>query len=378
MRIVLMSDVYRPVINGVVNHVALLKKWLANLGQQVCLLAPGAPHPDDEADVIRYAGMPLGKSGYAVGAPLSQRAQEALHSADIVHTHHPIVSGLSATWFARQTGVPLVFTNHTRYDLYTNEYLPFIPKEFTQQAVAAYYRPFTKRCSALIAPSEGAAAVMRAWGAASPIHVIPNGVEVERFRAPLRLMTRSDIGIPERAVVGVFVGRMSREKSIDYLLKLFHMVTQESVRGHLLLVGDGPEMDDYRSLAQDLGISERVTFTGRVSYEQMPDYLALSNFFVSASVTEVHPLTVIEAMAAGLPVLGIDSPGIADTVDDGRSGLLAAPGDDADFVHKFLTLIRNAELRQELRQGAMTASERYSAQANAQAILRLYQELLRR
>ena len=377
MRIVLMSDAYRPVINGVVNHVQLLKKWLARLGEEVWLLTPGSPHPDDEEHVIRYAGMPLGKSGYAVGAPLSQRAQDALNNADIVHTHHPIVSGLSATWFAWQKGTPLVFTSHTRYDLYTNQYFPFIPKELTQQAVAAFYRSFTRRCSALIAPSQGAAEVMRDWGAASPIHVIPNGVEIENFRSPQRQVTRAALGIPQDAVVSGFVGRMSREKSIDHLLRLFSAAARASAECHLLLVGDGPEIDDYRSLAQEMGLGERVTFAGRVSYEHMPDYLALSNFFVSASVTEVHPLTVIEAMAAGLPVLGIRSPGIADTVEDGRSGLLAELGDDADFTQKLLMLIRNAGLRQELGQGAIAASERYSAQANAGAIRKLYQELLR-
>ncbi len=375
MRIVLMSDAYHPVINGVINHVSLLKKWLTRLGEEVWLLTPGAPHPDDEADVIRYAGMPLGKSGYAVGAPLNQRAQDALNRADIIHTHHPIVSGLSATWVTWQKGTPLVFTNHTRYDLYTNQYLPFIPKEFAQHAVAAFYRSFTKRCSALIAPSAGAAEVMRVWGAASPIRVIPNGVEVDRFCMPPRTVTRAELGIPDDAVVGVFVGRMSGEKSINHLLRLF--AAAASAECWLLLVGDGPEIDDYRSLAQELAVDERVTFAGRVPYEQMPDYLALSNFFVSASVTEVHPLTVIEAMAAGLPVLGVHSPGIADTVTDGQSGLLAVMGDDADFTQKFLALTRDAGLRRDLGKQAKVVSQRYSAETNARAILCLYQELLR-
>lgn len=377
MRIVLMSDAYRPVVNGVVNHIALLKDWLQRWGEEVWLLAPGRAHPQDEANVVRYAGLPLGSTGYALGVPLDQRSQALLHSADIIHAHHPFASGLLGIWFARPQAIPLVFTNHTRYDLYIHQYSKLIPKWLSRRVVAACYQPFSQQYSALIAPSQGAADVMRSWGASGRIVVIPNGVEVEHFHTPAGAITRGALGLPEHAVVAVFVGRMSGEKRVRQLLSIFQLVAVASDNSHLLLVGDGPELDDYRRTVSEMGLQKRVTFTGPVSYDHMPDHLALSDFFVTASVSEVHPLTIIEAMAAGLPVLGIRSPGVGDTVQDGYDGLLAAPDDETSFVQRFVALVQNTEERRKMGRQAALNSHAYSAEANARSIRKLYQELVK-
>jgi 1,2-diacylglycerol 3-alpha-glucosyltransferase len=377
MRIVLMSDAYRPVINGVVNHIVLLKDWLQRWGEDVWLLAPGRAHPQDEANVVRYAGLPIGTTGYALGMPLDQRSQALLHSADIIHAHHPFASGLLGIWFAQPQGIPFVFTNHTRYDLYIHQYSKLIPRWLSRRVVAACYRPFSQRCSALIAPSQGAADVMRSWGANGRIVVIPNGVEVERFHTPTGAITRGALGLPENAVVAVFVGRMSGEKRVQQLLSIFQLVAAATDNSHLLLVGDGPEINDYRRMVNEMEMQQRVTFSGPVSYDQMPDHLAMSDFFVTASISEVHPLTIIEAMAAGLPVLGIRSPGVGDTIQHGHNGLLAAPDDEIGFVQSFVALVQNSEARRKMGMQAALSSNAYSAEENARSIHKLYQELVK-
>ena len=168
---------------------------------------------------------------------------------------------------------------------------------------------------------------------------------------------------------------MSGEKNVARLLQLYKYVTAEESCSHLLLVGSGPELEEYRMLVQELGMAKRVTFTGGVPYEKIPAYLKASDFFVSASVSEVHPLTFIEAAAAGLPSLGIRSPGVEDLVRDEDTGFVAEDN-DLSFGLRFLRLIRDIDLRREMGASANVFSRKLSAHTNVRRILRLYRGLL--
>jgi len=387
MRIALFSDVYKPTINGVVNHVSLLKDHLESKGDQVWLFVPGSQESvSDEVNIVRIPGIPIADTGYHLSVSLDQRSRELLQHMDVIHVHHPFVSGSIGLFAATRYGIPLVFTNHTRYDLYVKQYLPLLPTALSDSALTAFFQIFSQRCAALIAPSQGIAEVMREWGAQARIHVIPNGIELERFRTPTWTTSREAVGLPQDAVVAVFVGRMSGEKDVARLVQVFAQLLAEigTTEGgqegngplYLLLVGGGPELADYKALARGLGVAERVIFTGKVPYEQVPGYIALGDFFVSASVSEVHPLTFIEAAAGGLPALGLDSPGVSDLIHDGETGFIAQDN-DLSFGLRFLRLARSQDLRTRMGQAAQQDSLRYSARANAKAVLDLYEKVAR-
>ncbi len=374
MRIALMSDVYKPVTNGVVTHVALLKKHLESWGEQVWLFVPGQGDYVDEANVIRIPGIPIADTGYHLSITLDQRSREMLQMVDIIHVHHPFISGSFGLFASNRYNIPLVFTNHTRYDLYVKQYLPLLPSAVSETALQAYFGLFSQRCAALIAPSRGVAEVMKGWGVQGRIEVIPNGIELEHFSKPTGQITRWQLSIPENAVVAVFVGRMSGEKSIDRLITLYSFLAQEEQESHLLLIGDGPEAEEYRRMVADFGLQKRVTFTGKVPYRLLPDYLAISDFFVSASVSEVHPFTLIEAAAAGLPALGIHSPGVSDIIQNDQTGLIAEDN-DLSFGLRFLKLVRDPGCRRTLGKAAQAFSKQLSAHVNARKVLQLYYEL---
>ncbi|RME60041.1 MAG: glycosyltransferase family 4 protein, partial [Caldilineae bacterium] len=377
MRIALFSDVYKPVINGVVNHVSLLKKYFEQWGEQVWLFVPGQnPTEEDEPNVIRLPGIPIADTGYHLSVTIDQRARNILKMVDIIHVHHPFISGAFGLTLSRRYNIPLVFTNHTRYDLYVREYLPLVPDAVSETALQAYFSIFSQRCAALIAPSPSIAEVMRGWGVQGKIVVIPNGVELERYRKVHGGPTRAELGIPEDAVVGLYLGRISGEKSIDRLIRIYAILIHEEPRIHLLLVGGGPDLEDCRELAHELGLDGRVTFTGAVPYEQTPGYLKLGDYFVSASVTEVHPLTFIEAAAAGLPLVGIDSPGVSDIIRHGETGLIAQDN-DLSLGLCILHMVRDPELRARLAAAAQADSNRFAAHTTAREVLRLYESLTR-
>ena len=376
MRIALLSDVYKPVVNGVVHHVDLLKQYLEGWGEQVWLFVPGHPEEGDAPNIVRIPGIPLADTGYHLSVTLDQRSRELIQKMDILHAHHPFLSGSFGLFAASRYRLPLVFTNHTRYDLYVKQYLPLLPAALSATALQSYFHRFSQRCAALIAPSRGVADVMHHWGVDGRVEVIPNGVELEQFRTPQRLVTRQTLELPAAAVVAIYVGRMSGEKNLEQLITFYRQISDEERRSHLLLVGGGSDIESYRALVQGLGLAERVTITGPVEYTQLPDYLALSDFFVTASVSEVHPLTLIEAAAAGLPTLGIRSPGVGDVVVDGVTGLLAAEN-LLSFGLRFLRLVQDDDYRRSLGEAARATSTEYSAERCARRVLHLYRELVR-
>jgi 1,2-diacylglycerol 3-alpha-glucosyltransferase len=218
------------------------------------------------------------------------------------------------------------------------------------------------------------AKVMRTWKTEGKIVVIPNGVQTEHFACPARRVTHAELGLPENAVVALYLGRMSGEKNLDRLLQLFRYVADEHASVYLVLVGDGPDLDDLRLLAHDLGISESVRFSGGVPFASVPEYMGVGDFFVSASLSEVHPLTFIEAAAANLPALGIRSPGISDIIMDGETGLLAE-NNDLSFGLRFLHLAQDAELRHRLGKQAGDHARTLTVENNARRLLELYREL---
>lgn len=375
MRIALLTDIYKPSTNGVVHHVALLKQALENLGESVWLFVPSSKEfEDDEPNVIRIPGIPLADTGYHLSLSLPKRARDILKKMDILHTHHPFVSGSFGLYAANRYKIPLVFTNHTRYDLYVKQYLKLLPETVSDSALQTYFHTFSQGCDALVAPSEGMAEVMQTWNTQGKIVVIPNGVQTEHFATPSQRVTHAELGLPENAVVALYIGRMSSEKSIDRLLQLFCYVADEHETVYLVLVGDGPELEDLRRLANELGIHSRVRFTGGVAYADVPAYMGVGDFFISASQSEVHPLTFIEAAAANLPALGIRSPGVADTIIDGETGLLAE-NNDLSFGLRFLRLASDAELRHKLGKQAGDFARKLSVENNARRLLELYRGL---
>ena len=197
---------------------------------------------------------------------------------------------------------------------------------------------------------------------------------MEHFRHPATTISRAELKLPEDAVVAIYVGRMSSEKRIDRLLQLFHYAAHEEPSVYLLLVGGGPELTDLRGQAANLGLLDRVRFTGGVAYDQIPAYLHASDFFVSASLSEVHPLTFIEAAAAGLPGLGFRSTGVQDIVRDEETGLIAE-NNDLSFGLRFLRLAQDRELRERLGCQAAEQARKLTVENNARRLLELYRDL---
>ena len=207
------------------------------------------------------------------------------------------------------------------------------------------------------------------------IEVIPNGVDVARFQHPQAPLSKRDAGLPDEAVAALMVGRVGPEKNLPFLLRSFARIASGAPDLHLVVIGAGPDEEDIDNLAQLMGLASRVHLVGAVPYERMPDWLAMGDFFAFPSVSESHPLAVLEAMAAGLPVLGIPSPGIEDTIVDGVNGLLSPENKDA-FASQMRRLATEPKLRANLAAGARESCEQYDIRRTSATLLAHYERLV--
>jgi glycosyltransferase involved in cell wall biosynthesis len=375
MRIGMMADTYKPHVSGITNYIDLNKRYLERAGHDVFVFTFGdLDYRDDEPRVIRSPGLPLQNTGYYLSFRYRREAKRLLQSMDIIHAHHPFLSGRLALRYARPLQIPVVFTNHTRYDLYAQAYMPLMPEEISDGLLRAYMPNFCDAVDLVVSPSAGMEKVLRGLDVKSKIAVVPNGVELERY-LDAQPLVRADFGFQSDDVLFIYVGRLGPEKNLDFLLRAFNAVADSFDRVRLLILGDGPARADLESLASSLGLSARVRFEGMVPYDKLPAYLAMCDAFVTASVTEVHPLSVIEAMGAGLPVIGIHSPGVGDTVIDGETGFLADE-DTASFAVKMTRLVLEHDLRKRMGVAAREESTSYAIARTTRIMLRYYEKLV--
>ncbi len=195
MRIGLLADTYKPHISGVTHYISLNKQVLESRGHEVFVFTFGdLDFPDDETNIIRSPGVPVADTGIHLGFRYASSAQRLLETMDIAHVQHPFLSGRLALRYCRPKNIPIVFTNHTRYDLYAQAYLPMLPDVVGTSFLQAYLPSFCKEVDLVIAPSDGLRRVLRDLDVSGPIEVIPNGVDLGRFEEDIQPIPREGIG----------------------------------------------------------------------------------------------------------------------------------------------------------------------------------------
>jgi len=251
-----------------------------------------------------------------------------------------------------------------------------MPDEMSQGILQAYLPSFCEGVDLVIAPSKGMENVLRQLNVQNSIEVVPNGVDLNSFHQAIPI-ERSRFGYGPEDILLVYAGRIALEKNLPFLLKSFRGVAQAIPNASLIIIGSGVQGydDEIKSISSELALGTRVNFIGKVAYEDLPGYLAMCDIFVTASVTEVHPLSVIEAMATGLPVLGIHSVGVGDIVQDGNSGVLSTH-DLASFTAKLTRLCLDTPLRKQMSKSAQSASSEYAIERTTLIMLDYYEKLV--
>lgn len=377
-RIAMCSDSYLPRISGVVHSLRVLAGALRARGHRVVIAAPHYPgYLDTDPDVVRFPSLrPPHQPDFPLALPYAPAAWRRLRAEpfDVVHTHSPFLMGAVAYRLAGRARAPLVFTHHTLYDEYVH-YAPFVSRRVSAPAVRRYVAGYANRCGAVLVPSRWMVRRLREQGVTARIDVVPTGVLDPDLMASLDPSgVRAAYGIPSDRPLLVTASRLGREKSIDLVLQAFARIaaTREAA---LLVVGGGPEEAALRELAGRLGVQTRTVFTGLLPHRRALECVAAGDVFVYASQTETQGLVVIEAMAAGLPVVAADAGGVSEAVRHGLTGYLV-PADAEAMAARALALLDDPGLRRLLGRAGAEASRAYTLEVVTRQLVDLYQALV--
>lgn len=377
MRVAVFTDSYEPYVSGVVRSIKTFARELAAMGHETCIFAPAYPgHEQAGTNLFRFSSLPSPTHpDFRLAIPVSPRLGSTLRrlQCDLVHVHSPFLMGSLGARYARRFGLPLVFTFHTFYHQYTH-YVP-LPRWLTEPLASLWVRDFSDRCNLIIAPSESARRFLRQIGVQKPIEVIPTGVDVQRFAGGDPDWLRQRLGLPAESPIVLYAGRLTREKNLDLLLDAFVAVHRKHPQAHLVLTGDGPLRPHLEQRVAVLGLGGHVHFTGALLLERMADCYAGADLFAFASLTETQGLVVLEAMAAGLPVVAVAGPGITDVVDDGTDGILVPP-DATALARGLADMLADADRRRAMSRAARIKAEQNSSTAMAARLAEAYRRLL--
>ena len=369
LKIGMLTACYLPRINGVTRMVSMYRKHLEALGHKVTLFTFAGPgHAANEPGVIRTLGIPLGE-GYSYSFGLGRRTRRVLREMDLVHCHH---IGMGLDMARRYFSGPVVFSNHTRYDLYSQVYarLPvWAAKRLTR---FAWGRPLN-HADVVIAPSRRLKHRLRSIGVHRPVAVIPNGIETGLFANPVEPASRRSLGFPHDALLCIFVGRVAEEKNVAQLTDQFSRAAALNPEVHLLIVGDGPIRARLQAAVTKNELAHRIRFTGPVPFSEVPNILAAGDLFITASRSEVHSLAVMEAMAAGLPVLAPAKAGFEETIVHGRNGVIFK-GEDG-LCRAILETAADRDRRRSLGERARQDSRGFDFQFTLKRTLALYRQI---
>jgi len=364
-------------VSGVTNHVDLHKRALEGAGHEVYVFTFGdEDYQDDEPRVFRSPGVALSDTGFYLSLRYKTSHKKLLQTMDVVHVHHPFLSGRLALNYCRSARIPIVFTNHSRYDLLAQAYLPLMPDEVSHGLLQAYMPDFCEAVDLVISPSEGMAKILRELEVKGHIEVIPNGVDLHKFH-DAKPFPRSEFGFTDQDILLIYAGRISPEKNINFLLQSFAGIAQAIPNVYLLIIGGGKKQfeEELQEFIVQLGIASRVHSTGVIPYDEIPSYLAMCDIFVTTSVAETFGMSTAEAMGAGLPIMAIDSTGISDIVEDGKTGFLSTE-DIAAFTAKLTYLCLHPNLRRDMGLAASEASKQYDIERTTDILLKNYTRLM--
>jgi len=386
MKIAIFSDTFFPSVNGVATVVHQSAKNLAQSGHEVRIFTVcprsniEAFWTDEKISVISWPSIPAGVykgERFTLPVGLAFRHLKEFHP-DIIHTHTPFSIGWEAIWAARKLKIPLVGTHHTFYD----HYLKHIKADFewAKKLSWRYTTFFYNFCDLVLSPSQSLADTLIAKGLKKPFYVLRNPIETDLFIPCQNEKTKADfkkeLGLKGKSLV--FTGRVSYEKSIDQVLKAFSLAIKKNADIQLMIVGDGPEKNNLEKLAANLDIKEKVIFTGILERgTSLIRALQANEVFITASKTENMPMTVIEAMAVGLPMIAVPEKGLAEIIKHDINGFLTPADRPAEMAEKILELMNNINLLKKFSEGSRALAMEFSKENITCQLLKAYEKIIK-
>lgn len=374
LRVGFFTECYRPIVNGIVASVDALAEGLRANGHDVYLFTPKVPGYDHDAGgVVRLHSLPLPvNSPYRLTLPLLSRRNlnSVIKRLSIIHAHSPFVTGWMGVRYARRFHIPLVYTYHTQLEQYVH-YVPF-DAATTRRAASTVTRLYANAADAVIVPTQAMREHLESVGVTARIEVVPSGIDLALFGAGNRSdAIRAELGAMPGDRLALCVSRIAREKNLERVLEALARVPDPAVK--LALVGDGPAREWLELRAEELGVAHRVRFAGAWERSRLAGVYASADAFVFPSRSETQGLVLAEALAAGCPVIAVDTPQARDVL--GNFATFVA--DDARQLAHAMAIMSSSPTPEQRAQ-SRNAAARFGVDIQTARVMDLYADLIER
>lgn len=387
MRILMISDVYFPRINGVSTSIETFREGLNAENVSVTLIAPDysnaksegqAPRQTD-SNIVRLPArtIPFDPEDRLMHGKHLRRLEQTLEDQDfdLIHIQTPFAAHYTGLRLAKQRRIPCIATYHTHFEEYFHHYLPVMPRPLARGITRRLARSQCNALDAIIVPSTAMHGALRAYGVTKPLHILPTGIPLAQFDADSHSDFRQRHHLPQDRPLALFVGRVAHEKNLHFLLEAMRHALALNPAIALVIAGEGPALNSLKKATVQLGIDKDVFFLGYLDRkEELPLCYAAADLFAFPSVTETQGLVLLEAMAAGLPVLGIPAMGAADILGPQR-GAVCAPHEAKGFGALMAELLADREQLAKLSTEGREFAQTWGAPERARQLAHLYRQI---
>jgi len=382
MRVLMISDVYFPRVNGVSTSIQTFRHDLAARGCETWLVAPEYPETwQDDARVLRQPSRYLAfdpEDRMMKSQPTLAACLALAGKVDVLHVQTPFVAHHLGIKAARALRVPVVETYHTFFEEYLHHYLPVLPAAVTRSVARTFSRRQCNAVDAVVAPSQQLADVLRSYGVTSPIETIPTGLNLDAFAGGDGSGFRARLGLAADRPVMLLVSRIAHEKNIAFLLRVLAEVARRVPTVLFVLAGEGPALPGLRRAAAEARLENHVLFVGYLDRRgPLLDCYRAADVFVFASRTETQGLVLLESLALGVPVVSTAVLGTKEVLAN-AAGALVVREDVDEFAAAVTRVLSEPALRAKLASSGREFVERqWSSREMARRLLALYEELVR-
>ena len=378
MRILMMTNTYFPMVGGLEQSVHSFSEEFKSLGHEVLIVTPAfGGAPTEEPGVIRIPAIQkFSGTVFSINFPVSGLLTRLMKDfmPDMVHSHCPFFMGDFALRLSRQHAIPLVFTYHTMFEQYVHDWP--VHNEGVKRFMVKLAAGYANLVDQVITPSESVKNILLKRGVKTPMEVISTGVDLERFSKGNGKAFRQENQIPLDALVVGHAGRLAPEKNLEFLTNCMVELLKKEPRAHALIVGLGPSEQMIKNTFAQAGLEKRLHLTGVLHYQQLVDAYFAMDVFAFASLSETQGIVLIEAMAAGVPVVALDAPGAREVVEDYHNGRLLKEMDQQSFVDALIwALSRTLEESQTIKQILRMTVQKYPINSVAKHMLEIYDKI---
>lgn len=373
------TNTYLPHVGGVARSVSTYEEEFCRRGHEVRVVAPQFDGAEESSGrVLRTPAIQhFNGSDFSVRIPVPGLLSDFVDDfrPDLLHSHHPFLLGDAALRLAWSRRLPLAFTYHTMYEQYTH-YVPLALEGFKRFAIQMS-TDYCNLCSHVIAPSESVARLLQERGVEKPVTAIPTGVDVTKLAGGDRQRFRRRFGIAEQAVVVGHVGRLAPEKNLDFLARAVGRYLADRTDAVFLVVGTGVSSEAVERTVRGSARADQLVMAGRQTGQDLVDAYAAMDVFAFSSQSETQGMVLAEAMAAGVPAVALDGPGVREIVDGANGRLLAGEASDEEFAAALADVTADRKLLQQLGEAARRTAGEFSIQKCADRVLEVYEGLVR-